>query len=106
MGTTRALCLLPCLFLRQTQGLRAVHLYVVCKQAFYGKKVEERIKADYNREEEGRGRKCSRYSHFYPMLRVRLPALRKRQRYWLENCRIKLLTVATASFDPQLRMPC
>ena len=41
---------------------------------FLGKKVEERIKADYNRVEEGRGRKCSRYSHFYPMLRVGLLA--------------------------------
>ena len=30
MGTTRALCL----FFRQTERLRAVHLYVVCQQAF------------------------------------------------------------------------
>ena len=73
---------------------------------FLGKKVDEPIKADYNRVEEGRGRKCSRYSHFYQMLRVRLPALRKRRRCWLENCGIKLLTVATALFDPQLRIPC
>ena len=31
---------------------------------FLGKKAEEWIKADYNRVEEGRGRKCNRYSHF------------------------------------------
>ena len=51
---------------------------------FLGKKVEEQIEADYNRVEEGRGRKCNRYSHFYPMLRVVLPALRKRRGCWVE----------------------
>ena len=29
-----------------------------------GKKAEERIKANFYRVEEGRGRKCNRYSHF------------------------------------------
>ena len=30
---------------------------------FLGKKLAERIKANFYRVEEGRGRKCNRYSH-------------------------------------------
>ena len=54
---------------------------------FLGKKVEEQIEADYNRVEEGRGRKCNRFSygHLYPMRLVGLQDLRERRRCWLGN---------------------
>ena len=54
---------------------------------FLGKKVEEQIEADYNRVEEGRGRKCNRFSfgHLYPMGPVGLQDLRERRRCWLGN---------------------
>ena len=42
--------------------------------------MEERIEADYNTEEEGRGRKCNRFSygHLYAMRRVGLQRLEKK----------------------------
>ena len=72
-----------------------------------GKKADERIKADYNRVGRRERKKMQSIQSFLPDAPGPTPAaLRKRRRCWLENCRIKLLTVATASFDPQLRMPC
>ena len=75
---------------------------------FLGKKVEERIKADYNRVGRRERKKMQSIQSFLPDAPSRTfgPALRKRRRCWLENCRIKLLTVATASFDPQQSRPC
>ena len=54
---------------------------------FLGKLVEEQIEADYNRVEEGRRRKCNRFSfgHLYPMRSVGLQDLRERRRCWLGN---------------------
>ena len=54
---------------------------------FLGKKVEEQIEADYNRVEEGRGRKCNRFSYgdLYQMRPVGLQGLRERRRCWLGN---------------------
>ena len=42
--------------------------------------MEERIEADYNTVEEGRGRKCNRFSygHLYAMRRVGLQRLEKK----------------------------
>ena len=42
--------------------------------------MEERIEADYNKVEEGRGRKCNRFSygHLYAMRRVGLHRLEKK----------------------------
>ena len=42
--------------------------------------MEDRIKADYNTVEEGRGRKCNRFSygHLYAMRRVGLQRLEKK----------------------------
>ena len=42
--------------------------------------MEDRIKADYNTVEEGRGRKCNRFSygHLYAMRRVGLQGLEKK----------------------------
>lgn len=50
-------------------------------------KVEEQIEADYKRVEEGRERKCNRFSygHLYPMRLVGLQGLRQIRRYWLGN---------------------
>ena len=54
---------------------------------FLGEKVDEQIDADYNRVEEGRGRKCNRFSygHLYPMGPIGLQALKERRRCWLRN---------------------
>ena len=54
---------------------------------FLEKKVEEQIEADCNSVEEGRGRKCNRFSygHLYPMRPVGLQDLRERRRCWLGN---------------------
>ena len=43
---------------------------------------------------------------FLPDAPGRTPGLDKKTEMLVENCRILILTVATASFDPQLRMPC
>ena len=42
--------------------------------------MEERIEADYNTVEEGRGRKCNRFSygHLYVMRRIGLQRLEKK----------------------------
>ena len=54
---------------------------------FLGKKVEEQIESDYNSVDEGRGRKCNRFSygHLYPMRPVGLQGLRERRRCWFGN---------------------
>ena len=54
---------------------------------FLGKKVEEQIEADYNRVEEGRERKCNRFSygHLYSIRPVGLQGLRQIRRCWLGN---------------------
>ena len=74
---------------------------------FLGEKVEEQIEVHYKSVEEGRGRKCNRfcYGHLYPMRPIGLQGLREGDAGW-ETQKIKPLTVTTASFDPQLRMPC
>ena len=54
---------------------------------FLGKKVEGQIEADYNRVEEGRGRKCNRFSfgHLNPMRPVGLQGWGERRRCWFGN---------------------
>ena len=76
---------------------------------FLGEKVEEQIEVDYKSVEEGRGRKGNRfcYGHLYPMRPIGLQGLPEKDgdAGW-ETQRIKPLTVTTASFDLELRMPC
>ena len=52
-----------------------------------GKKVEEQIEVDYNSVDEGRGRKCNRFSygHLYSMCPIGLQGLRERRRCWFGN---------------------
>ena len=54
---------------------------------FLEKKVEEQIEADCNSVEEGRGRKCNRFSyvHLHPMRPVGLKGLKERRRCWFGN---------------------
>ena len=75
---------------------------------FLGKKVDEQIESDYNSVDEGRGRKCNRFSfgHLYPMRPVGLQGLRQGRDAGWETQRIKPLTVATALFDTQQSRPC
>ena len=70
---------------------------------FLGKKVEERIKADYNRVGRRERKKMQSIQSFLPDAPCRTPGLEKKTEML---GRIKLLTVATASFDLELRMPC
>ena len=58
-----------------------VFLRTSLQTGFLWKIVEEQIDADYNRVEEGRGRKCNRFSygHLYPMGPVGLQDLRERR---------------------------
>ena len=54
---------------------------------FLRKIVKKQIEADYNRVEEGRGRKSNRFSYgnLYPMRPVGLQGWRERRKCWLGN---------------------
>ena len=59
---------------------------------FLGEKVEEQIEADYNRVEEGKGRKCNRFSsgHLYTMRPVGLQRLEKKTRMLVGKLELNL----------------
>ena len=67
-----------------------------------------RIEADYNTVEEGRGRKCNRFSdgHLYAIRRVELQRLEKKTGMLVGTLGLNLRRWPTASFDPQQRRPC
>ena len=75
---------------------------------FLGENVEEQIEADYNSVEEGRGRKCNRFSygHLYPMRPVGFRVREKDEDAGWETQRIKPLAVVSTLFDPQQSRPC
>ena len=91
----------------KTQGLRAVHLYVVCKQAFQGKKWRNRSRRTIIEWKKGEEENVI---DFLSVIFTRCARSDSRTREkdgdagW-ETQTIKPLTVATALFDPQQSRP-
>ena len=94
--------------LKKNSRPEAVAFIRSLQTGFLGKKVEEQIEVDYNRVEEGRGRKCNRFSygHLYPMRPVGFRVREKDEDAGWETQRIKPLAVVSTLFDPQQSRPC